>query len=717
MEVNLDEEIKSGELFKRETKGLNSKKWSDKWFVLTPRGLSWWNSRKDYTSKKRPKGTVLLQSGVTVKCALESDPVWNDAPKSYKCCFIITVPEGNTTSSYALMAQSEEDMGFWVDVLSSAAAGRKDLSKETVAIQEELRKTGVQEISPEALTFDEEVIGSGASGVVKRGMWLKTTEVAVKVLKNIPEFTDRKDLLGFYKEIETLSKLRHTNIVQMYGFCRKENYVCLVTEYVRGGNLADCLADPENYELDFYLQTELALNIVRGMVYLHSMGVIHRDLKPANILVESWEEGKVKVCDFGLSKVVRKTEKKEENEALGSPQYAAPELAADNHDNKVDVFSFGIILWEVAFRKSPWPELKFGGQFAERYQRGQRPEIGPDCVFGHLVETCWAQNPADRPAFGKVYDDLDKIKKGSASPNPSMRKASGTLTPRLSNGTRTQSSASMNTMGNPNKPLPTPGMNGLKSPPVKGKQATTSAPNLRTVSTANLGGMSPNGPTNGVRVLPSSPKPTAESAVWKLFTGKESETWDIFAATLQVALGTTATVMKRLKFVFETEGMVQKATWETFLIWFTPLDKVGGGGYDIDHVMTICTPSWFHGFLSSGDAQKALKGKPDGTYLFRFSTTNPGCYALTVAYSSTVGHWRISCEKKAGENPVFSIDGKPYKSLDDIIQTHRFGREPLTIKSPKPGQATTCFLGTAHPRMDPQSEDNELYQNVSGPKS
>lgn len=67
---------------------------------------------------------------------------------------------------------------------------------------------------------------------------------------------------------------------------------------------------------------------------------------------------------------------------------------------------------------------------------------------------------------------------------------------------------------------------------------------------------------------------------------------------------------------------------------------------------------WFHGFLGSTEAQKALKGKPDGTFLIRFSTTNPGSYALTVAYSSTVGHWRISCDKKNYETPTFSIDGR-----------------------------------------------------------
>jgi serine/threonine protein kinase len=119
----------------------------------------------------------------------------------------------------------------------------------------------------------------GASGVVKRGLWLKSTEVAVKALKNLPEFTDQKELLSFYQEIETLSKLRHVNIVQMFGFCKKDNFLCLVTEYVRGGNLASALENPSEYPLDPPLQLELALNIVRGMVYLHNQNIIHRDLK------------------------------------------------------------------------------------------------------------------------------------------------------------------------------------------------------------------------------------------------------------------------------------------------------------------------------------------------------------------------------------------------------------------------------------------------------
>ena len=83
----------------------------------------------------------------------------------------------------------------------------------------------------------------------------------------------------------SLSKLRHLNIVEMYGFCKKDNLLCLVTEYVRGGNLAECLENDAEYDLNMPLQIELALSISRGMVFLHNRHVIHRDLKPGNILV------------------------------------------------------------------------------------------------------------------------------------------------------------------------------------------------------------------------------------------------------------------------------------------------------------------------------------------------------------------------------------------------------------------------------------------------
>jgi len=187
----------------------------------------------------------------------------------------------------------------------------------------------------------------------------------------------------------------------------------------------------------------------------------------------------------------------------------------------------------------------------------------------------------------------------------------------------------------------------------------TSTNNMKSSSSSSLTGGTPvkslNTGTN------TGAKTAVEAQIWKVFANKQAETWENFAGTFQTALGTDPATVAKLRFVFvgppesDRDGMVDRVVWENFLIWFSPLDvsdiyqTSGGGskgGYEIEHITAVCTPVWFHGFLSSADAQKALKGKSDGTFLFRFSTTNPGCYALTVAYSSTVGHWRISCEKK-----------------------------------------------------------------------
>jgi serine/threonine/tyrosine protein kinase RAD53 len=86
----------------------------------------------------------------------------------------------------------------------------------------------------------------------------------------------------------------------MFGYCKKDSYTCLVTEFVKGGNLSEAIFGPAKYD-----PKEIAISIIKGMIYLHNKGVTHRDLKPGNILVESLEEGRVKVCDFGLSKVFK----------------------------------------------------------------------------------------------------------------------------------------------------------------------------------------------------------------------------------------------------------------------------------------------------------------------------------------------------------------------------------------------------------------------------
>jgi len=744
MEVpEIEEEIKSGILFKRES-GLGVK-WKEKWFVLYGKSLYWFKTLKDSKKKdafKNSKSNLLLTN-----CQLrlkDFDPPCNDAPFKDNCFQVVT-PDGTTVS---ICAPSDEEMQDWIEVVKSVSAGRRDLNKETVLIQEELRKAG-QDIPPQDLEFADgmdtkDMIGQGASGVVKRGLWLKSTEVAVKALKNVPEFTDTQEMVAFYKEIETLSKLRHVNVVQMYGFCRKENYICLVTEFVRGGNLSECLSNKEHYGLDLPLQIELALNICRGMVYLHNAEVIHRDLKPGNILIESWEEGKVKVCDFGLSRVVKKAsgDKKQQEETLGSPQYAAPELANEDHDKKVDVFSFSIILWEIAFREQPWPDIKFGSQFAERYQAGRRPDFPTNSPFKSIIAKCWAMSPAQRPTFVQVYEELEQLKRSlgdlgitrtvSSPPSVSRTMSQRGSTMSSMNGIRPLSSSSpdfrygnsvMIQNGNNN--------NGSRTQSVRAPATTRANTGPSVVGTPlnnHAFNHSNSAPDLNVNP-PATPRaPNAlESQIWVLFQKNATCSWDAFCNTFQACMNATVANMEKIRYLFDKSGVVDQETWENFLVWFSPLcvlesiyqtssnDNSNSDGYDIETIVDICSPSYFHGFLGSSEAQKMLKGKPDGTFLLRFSTSNPGSYALSVAYTGTVGHWRIQCDKPSQSTPSFKIDNREYKSLDHIVNTHKFGREPLKIKQPRPGQPNTCYLGTPFNRTaQGQPEVEEFYQNVGG---
>ena len=131
----------------------------------------------------------------------------------------------------------------------------------------------------------------------------KKHEVAVKTLNNHPEFVDEEEMATFYKEIKILSKLKHrkknnyneivvakvfffsttANVVTMFGCCKKDGLVYLVTEFVPGGDLT-CIRNMP--PLPHMLYYQIAINITCGMQYIHGLSLIHRDLKPHNILVK-----------------------------------------------------------------------------------------------------------------------------------------------------------------------------------------------------------------------------------------------------------------------------------------------------------------------------------------------------------------------------------------------------------------------------------------------
>ncbi|GBG34747.1 Protein kinase, putative [Hondaea fermentalgiana] len=204
-------------------------------------------------------------------------------------------------------------------------------------------------------------VGEGAAGQVFRGsLW--GSEVAVKKM-HCNELTPGM-LRSLRKEVTILSQLRHPCVVLYIGACTQLPNVCIITEWCSRGSLFDVLHS-SSLLLDTKRRLDLALQVAKGMSYLHGRPkeIIHRDLKSMNVLVtQAWQ---AKVADFGLTIVRRKSDIENEDGGhfgiQGTPQWMAPEVMEGNRYNgKVDVYSFGIVLTEIFTRKMP---------FADRYKR------------------------------------------------------------------------------------------------------------------------------------------------------------------------------------------------------------------------------------------------------------------------------------------------------------------------------------------------------------
>nr|UMO80375.1 Serine/threonine protein kinase [Pandoravirus aubagnensis] len=250
-----------------------------------------------------------------------------------------------------------------------------------------------------------EPIGAGSYGVVYRGRW-KGVDVAVKRLAK-QRLTERR-ALDFRAEVACLSELSHPNVVLFVGACVQAPNLCVVTEYVARGSLAGVLADAQGQRLVFNTRVRMLRSAARGVAYLHGLDppVVHRDLKSGNLLVD--QDYNVKVADFGLARI------KEENATMtrcGTPCWTAPEIIrGERYDERADVYSFGIIAWEVLTRKRPYDGLNFMNVSLDVIE-GKRPPLPNDCppALADLIKACWHAKPSKRPTMVDVIGALTTI--------------------------------------------------------------------------------------------------------------------------------------------------------------------------------------------------------------------------------------------------------------------------------------------------------------------
>ncbi|KAM7275981.1 hypothetical protein ACFE04_017847 [Oxalis oulophora] len=256
------------------------------------------------------------------------------------------------------------------------------------------------------------LIGEGAYGEIYLVKW-RGTEVAAKTIRSSIA-SNQKVKNSFLKELGLWQRLRHPNIVQFLGVLKHPSRLIFLTEYLHNGSLYDILR--KKGRLDPLTAVAYALDIARGMNYLHQHrphAVIHRDLTPRNVLQD--EAGRLKVTDFGLSKLSQEkdTQGYKMTGGTGSYRYMAPEVyRRESYGKSVDVFSFALIVHEM-LQGGPSNRAETPEQVADkRAYEDSRPPLSSNIYpepIRKLLRECWHKNPDCRPTFGEIILQLEMI--------------------------------------------------------------------------------------------------------------------------------------------------------------------------------------------------------------------------------------------------------------------------------------------------------------------
>ncbi|KAJ4957448.1 hypothetical protein NE237_024559 [Protea cynaroides] len=280
-----------------------------------------------------------------------------------------------------------------------------------VSFQSEKIKPMVDEVAEWEIPWEDfqigERIGLGSYGEVYRADW-HGTEVAVK--KFLDQDFSGDALEQFRCEVRIMLRLRHPNVVLFMGAVTRPPNLSILTEFLPRGSLYGLL-HRSNVQLDEKRRLRMALDVAKGMNCLHTSHptIVHRDLKSPNLLVDkNWV---VKVCDFGLSRLKHHTFLSSKSTA-GTPEWMAPEVLRNEPANeKCDVFSFGVILWELATLRTPWNwmnPMQVVGAVGFQNRRLDIPEE-VDPTVAQIISDCWQSDPNLRPSFAQLMYRLKHL--------------------------------------------------------------------------------------------------------------------------------------------------------------------------------------------------------------------------------------------------------------------------------------------------------------------
>lgn len=270
-----------------------------------------------------------------------------------------------------------------------------------------------------------EIIGTGNSGIVRRCRNRQTQEIlAVKIISLDFQKEEKKDEI--VTELNALNTLHSDYIVQLHGAYLHENSVHICTEFMDRGSLEQYigLLLPESVLIP------IMLAMIHGLMYMWSRKIMHRDIKPSNVLVNS--SGAVKLCDFGVSRVLETIGQKVAT-FIGTHKYMAPErVISDQYSIPSEIWSVAMTILEMGLGKYPFQSETSHPPLAVRpielvqcivyetppmlpVERGYSPS------FAHLIQECLAKNPSERPSPSQLLENPPLHQYNHDDPTPNRR--------------------------------------------------------------------------------------------------------------------------------------------------------------------------------------------------------------------------------------------------------------------------------------------------------
>jgi len=258
---------------------------------------------------------------------------------------------------------------------------------------------GFTKLDNSKLQYSEsEVIIEQIDNIVFKGNY-NGQLVAIKRIKN--SLVEKNYL---HREVTIMSTISHPNVATCLAadITTSNKYSYLIFPYYENGTLEKVM-NREFSLLNMFTKCLIARDIASGMCYLSMCGIIYRTLAPNYVYID--KNYRAIIGDYGFARIVQPG--KRMSTAIGFPIYMAPELyngETINYGSEIDVYSFGILLWELLSEQRPYADLNINNisDLISRVAKGSRPLIEENLIFHDLITQCWSSNPMSRPNFEEV---------------------------------------------------------------------------------------------------------------------------------------------------------------------------------------------------------------------------------------------------------------------------------------------------------------------------